>query len=109
MLNKEVVERIDTLLKERNLKRQSVYDYANIASNSFPNWTKREDSKIPAQVLYQIAEFLNVSIEYLLTGKNKTGITPEDSELIRKYNSLQPHNKNAVLTLLNALYEQENN
>lgn len=71
MSNTEIVKRIDLILKEKNLKRQAVYDYAKIAYNTFPNWTKKEGTKIPAQVLYQIAKFLGVSMEYLLTGEEK--------------------------------------
>ena len=71
MSNIEIVKRIDLILKEKNLKRQAVYDYAKIAYNTFPNWTKKEGTKIPAQVLYQIAKFLGVSMEYLLTGEEK--------------------------------------
>lgn len=107
MSNIEIVERIDSLLKERNLKRQAVYDFAQIAYNTFPNWTKREDTKIPAQALYKIAEFLNVSIEYLLTGKEADGISPEEAEMLRKYKSLEPCAQNAVKVLLEGLYEQE--
>ena len=71
MSNTEIVKRIDLILKEKNLKRQAIYDYAKIAYNTFPNWTKKEGTKIPAQVLYQIAKFLGVSMEYLLTGEEK--------------------------------------
>lgn len=71
MSNTEIVKRIDLILKEKNLKRQAIYDYAKIAYNTFPNWTKKDDTKIPAQVLYQIAKFLGVSMEYLLTGEEK--------------------------------------
>lgn len=107
MSNIEIVERIDSLLKERNLKRQAVYDFARIAYNTFPNWTKREDTKIPAQALFQIAKFLNVSVEYLLTGKEADGMTAAEAEFLRKYKSLEPHDQNAVSVLLDGLYAQE--
>lgn len=109
MSNIEIVERIDSLLKERNLKRQAVYDFAQIAYNSFPNWTKKEDTKIPVQALYRIAQFLNVSVEYLLTGKEAGGISPEEAEMLRKYKSLEPCDQNAVNVLLKGLYEQKEN
>ena len=107
MSNLEIVQRIDTVLKEKNLKRQAVYDYANIAHNTFPNWTKREDTKIPAQVLYQISEFLGVSLEWLLTGKEKDGVSHDDIWLLEKLHNMHPMNRNAAVTLINALYEQE--
>lgn len=68
--NSEIIKRIDNLLKMRHLKREVAYEVAGIAHNSFSNWCRTEDAKIPAQALYLIAQFLNVSVEYLLTGKD---------------------------------------
>lgn len=68
--NSEIIKRIDNLHKMRHLKREVAYEVAGIAHNSFSNWCRTEDAKIPAQALYLIAQFLNVSVEYLLTGKD---------------------------------------
>ena len=84
MSNTEIVGRIDSVLKEKNLKRQAVYDYANIAYNTFPNWVKKEDTKIPAQALYKISEFLEVSMEWLLTGKERNVYKEKYERLKRK-------------------------
>ena len=102
------IDRIETLLEERNEKGTHLADSIGIKNQSFSDWKKR--GTIPAaDIVLKIADYFNVSIDWLLTGKDKAGITPDESELLCKYNSLQPHNKNAVLTLLNALYDQENN
>ena len=102
MTSKEIVDRIDELLKSKNDKRQSLYDYAEIASNSFSNWTSRENSKIPAQVLYKIAQYLNVSVEYLITGKENE--TPKGVlDLAADINSLSPAFQNAVRIIVDQL------
>ena len=75
--NREVIDRIDFLLKQRHLKRNAVYDYVGIARNTFSNWSKNENVKIPAQPLFEIAQYFGVSVEYLLTGKE-----PEEKELV---------------------------
>jgi len=110
--SKEIVDRIDTLLKARNEKRQALYDYADIASNTFPNWTKREDTKIPAQILFKIAEYLNVSMEYLLTGieKQVAGLSAEEQSIIDKFRILKRENQITVIDLINslALLNQQN-
>ena len=69
-INEEIINRIDVLLLKKHLKRNAAYDFAGIAHNSFSNWCRR-DSNIPVQALFKIAQFLGVSVEYLLTGKNE--------------------------------------
>ena len=66
---KDVVDRIDTLLKEKNQKRQTLADYANISVQAFTNWSSRGNFP-PSDIALKIAKFLNVSVEYLITGEN---------------------------------------
>ena len=68
--NREVIDRIDSLLKERHLKRNAIYDFAGLPHNTFSNWSKSEGIKIPVQPLYTIAQYFGVTLEYLLTGKD---------------------------------------
>lgn len=66
---KDIVFRIDSILKERNLKRKAVADAIGISLQPFTSWANR--GSIPgADIAYHIAEYLNVSVEWLLTGKD---------------------------------------
>lgn len=65
---KDVVDRIDTLLKNRNQKRQALADYAGISVQAFTNWSSRGNFP-PSDIALKMAEFLNISIEYLITGE----------------------------------------
>lgn len=67
---KDIVFRIDSILKERNLKRKAVADAIGISLQPFTSWANR--GSIPgADIAYHIAEYLNVSVEWLLTGKEQ--------------------------------------
>jgi len=102
----EIVERIDNELQKKNWKRQVLYDYAGIAPNSFPNWCRNNDVKIPVQALSKIAHKLEVPIDYLITGKIDSGLSNTDVELLRKYHALDDSGKYAVDSILNAMYEK---
>ena len=65
-----IVNRIDEKLKERGEKRKSVADAVGISLQPFTSWAKR--GSIPgADTAYYIANYLNVSVEWLLTGKEE--------------------------------------
>lgn len=70
--NREVIDRIDSRLKQMHLKRNAVYDAVGLPHNTFSNWSKQEGIKIPVQPLYSIARYLGISLEYLLTGDECT-------------------------------------
>lgn len=73
----EFVERIDNLLKEKNLKRAALCDAVGIDVTSISAWKKR--GTIPAgDVCVKIARYLDVDVEYLITGVHKD--TNEEKE-----------------------------
>jgi transcriptional regulator with XRE-family HTH domain len=63
----ELVDRIDELLKARNLKRQALCDTVGISLQGITNW-KTKNSMPLADTVVKIAEFFGVSVEYLVTG-----------------------------------------
>lgn len=80
---KDVVERIDTLLKQKKQKRQALADYAGISIQAFTNWSSRGNFP-PSDVLYKISQYFGVSMEYLVTGFETDTATKELAELKRK-------------------------
>jgi transcriptional regulator with XRE-family HTH domain len=66
-----------------------------IPAQTISNWKIRNNIP-PADVILQIATYLHVSVEWLLTGKNSTGFTPEDVTLVRQWHDLDDEGKRAV-------------
>ena len=73
---KDFVNRIDLLLKQKKEKRQTLADFAGISVQAFTNWSIRGNFP-PSDIAVKIAEYLNTTVEYLVTGKN-----PENAEKI---------------------------
>lgn len=67
MTGTNFVERIDSILKEKNIKRQALADAIGIDSSNFAHW-KRKNYLPDVVIAYKIACFLKVSVEWLLKG-----------------------------------------
>lgn len=66
------LEKISQLLKQQNKKQKDLTDYLGLTKNSFSNW-KNGNNNSYIKHIGKIAEFLNVSTDYLL------GKEPESS------------------------------
>lgn len=74
-------ERLEELIKEQNVSKKDLAAFAGITTQSFYDWSKR--NTIPAaDIALKIAQYLNTSVEYLLTGV-------ETNEYKIKYDSLR--------------------
>lgn len=64
------VERIDELLKKKNLSRNDLNSAIGLPKNIIAQWKIRET--IPAaDVAVKIAQYLDTSVEYLVNGTEK--------------------------------------
>ena len=86
---KDIVFRIDSLLKQKNLKRKAVADAVGISLQPFTAWANR--GSIPgADIAYHIADYLNVSLEWLLTGQEKKSekLSSDERNMLEAYRLL---------------------
>ena len=65
-----ILERILEELSKTEKKEADLCKYVGINQNNFTNW-KRRGTEPPATLLPLFAEFLNVSVDYLITGEEK--------------------------------------
>jgi transcriptional regulator with XRE-family HTH domain len=79
------IERLEILLKERGISQKSLAEYIGIRNPSISEW-KKEGTIPRADIAIKIAEYINVSVEYLITGTE-----PDNSAIIA---SLRKHLKN---------------
>ena len=106
-MGEDIVRRIDTLLRERNEKRLSLAEHCGFSLQALSDWSKR--GSVPsADKAVAIANYLGVSIEWLLTGSEKEGLTPKQRELIRNYETLSERDRKIVDALIASLLTSEN-
>ena len=68
----------------------------------YSNGSLAKAKDIPSSRIYEIANYLGVSMEYIMTGEKPEipGFEPEHLELIELYSKLKTEQKSAVINLL---------
>ena len=103
----DFVERIDLLLKERNLKRSALCDDLELTHSAISDWKKR--GTIPSgDVCVKIAKYLNVDVEYLITGcqkkePEKAQAKTDNSFILQTLSTLQNDIDKSFKTVIDAL------
>ncbi len=90
----EIIERVTETLEKTDKKATELCDYLGIRPSTMSTW-KTRNSDPPAKYIKPIADFMGVSVHYLLTGEEAPAhklITAEEDELLELYRAL-PQNK----------------
>ncbi len=90
----EIIERIYELLHDKNKRAYELCEKLDIRTSTMSTWKARTNDP-PAKYMKPIADFLGVSLDYLLTGHEapiRKATTPEEDELLELFRSL-PENK----------------
>lgn len=93
----DILDRITFLLEGR--EQQELTNYLNLKSVAFSEW-KSGKSKSYRKYLIEIAEFFNVSLDYLVYGKEKSStseLSEEEQELLRIYNNVSEREKGELI------------
>ena len=93
--------RVHEILKEKHLTAAALGKYANISTGNISDW-KRKGTNPSSDRLALISEFLGVSLEYLMTGKEKSSppIRDDERELLKYYNALPELERGKILARL---------
>lgn len=89
----DIIDRITMLLNGR--EQQELTNYLNLKSVAFSEW-KSGKSKSYRKYLIEIAEFFDVSIDYLVYGKEKNSapeLSETDYEMLALFKQLTPIDK----------------
>lgn len=97
-------KRLQDLLLENNMTQKELARKLNVNRGSVSNWVT--DRRFPDQnMLIKISEEFNVTIDYLIKGKEDKEDIKEAKELYKKYIKLNTKDKHLVDTMLSALLE----
>ncbi len=95
----EFAERLKQLRTERDIKQVKLGKYLGYGSTAIANYESGRNEP-PIDTLMKIAEFFDVSVDYLVGGEEKQkhgfSITKQEAELLQEYSKL-PENQRAIL------------
>ena len=100
-----ISQRIFFELKNKGKKHKELAEYTGISTSAISAWNKNNTNPA-AENLSTIADFLGVSLEYLITGKEKSPSLPEDElELLTYYKELPEREQMKLIGRASALAE----
>ena len=100
-----IVNRIDKLLKERNENRRHLASAIQISPTTISVWSTR--GTIPAaDTALNIANYFGVSVEWLLTGRERDGLTEEERRLLDGWRQLDGRDREDVLGVVEMKLER---
>lgn len=68
-MNREIFERIDQLMTAQKKKNKDINDYLGLKQSTYDNWRRGKSTSF-MKYLERIAEFLNVTPNYLVCGSD---------------------------------------
>lgn len=104
----KIIDRVFQVMESKNIKNIELANELKINKSVVSSWKSRNTNP-PAEMIEDIAKFLNVSPTYILTGKEVlSDLSDEEINLIKKYNMLSEKNKGKTENFIDErLAEQE--
>lgn len=100
-----LIHSILNILNDKRIKQSELCAYLGINTSTMTNW-KNRDTDPPSKYIIPICEFLGVSPYYLLTGKEKNLLLPDDEqELLNYYKKLPEWEQQRLIGRAAALAE----
>ena len=101
-----ILERIVSLLSEKKIDQKDIIAYLHLPRGTFSNWIRKKSHSY-YEYISDIADYLGVTSEYIITGKDdkyieeaNSCITNEDLELIKMIKELNPEARKTVTDMI---------
>lgn len=92
-----LLDRIIALTKDKGISIRQLERACNMGNGVIDNWSK---SYPRSDKLLAVANYLQTSVDYLLTGKYGKDLTPEEENLVEAYRLAAPAIQTATKKLL---------
>ena len=102
-----IIERILETAEQKGIKQADIAKLIDKGTAQITSWKKRGCNP-PAEYIPAIAELLNVSVEWLMTGteKEESILSDDEKELLCNYRKLEQRDKKEVKAIINFKLEQ---
>jgi transcriptional regulator with XRE-family HTH domain len=94
-------ERLKDRIKDRDLTQEWVARKLKIPIGTFKNRLLRQTYP-DAQEIVEIAKLLDTTVEYLVTGTDRTGCSEDERRIIEGYRQLSKYDKEHITVIIEA-------
>lgn len=92
------MDRVESILKEKRLTQKELAEDLGLRRPTLSDWKK--NGAVPAgDICIRIADYLGVSVEWLVTGK-EAALSSEERTLLKQWQVLSEEQKDTIRTLL---------
>ena len=106
----DLVERIRALCKERGTSITKIEEKLGYANGTIGKW-KKARKPAPLEKVMQVANELNTTADYLITGEQKTpadpGISGQEMEALELFRQLSQDQKNMMIAQLKGVVDSQ--
>ncbi len=103
MGNRSIGNRIRKIREQLKWTQEKLGDYLDVKGNTVCNYEKGDVKTLSPETLVKLAELGEVSLEWLLMGKEKkyeTSLTPEEHELLADFQRADPEDHPVILQIV---------
>lgn len=94
---------LDNFLKKNpKITQKDICEAANLDKSAYNIWRKGSLPKVDAAL--KIAQFLDTSVEFLMTGEHPQGITSEEIQLVNKWRLIGDDSRRTALLIIDDAY-----
>jgi transcriptional regulator with XRE-family HTH domain len=99
----DIIKRLSNLLDEgSSFSRKGLSAFSGISAQTISSWLNR--GSLPSADLFPvIADYLGVSVRWLITGEDEQGLTLEERNLLVKYQRLTDDNQRNIRVLIDSM------
>ena len=104
----EFRERLKEVMAYHDIKTQELADKSGVNKRTIDHYLMSDSQEPSVSKAVKIAQALNVSVEYLVTGKSAGGsdsLSRELRDFMRDFSALPPRQKSAVTQIVHLLAE----
>lgn len=104
-----ICERMFLIMEQKNKKAADLCKILEIGTGQTTTWKKR-NSDPPAKYITKICEFLEITPEYLLTGKenNNLDLTENEKEMLQHFQKLPEREQIKIIGIVEERLEKYN-
>ena len=105
-MNNDIFKRIDELMRQQKKRQRELNQYLGLTHSTYDNW-KRGTSESFMKYIEKIAEYLNVSPNYLICGKDDVSLPinkrkEDEDRIIHMIRSLPEKELTRLLRIIEA-------
>ncbi len=98
------LENLTEIMQKKGITQRKICEICGFTESSFWAWKKGSLPKVDAA--FKIAQFLDTSVEFLMTGKDPQGIKSDELRLINKWRLIGDDSRRTALLIIDDAYER---